>query len=133
MAGHPGRGLGSMIGAGVRGTFGWVLTGVWVGLGFQAKMIEAWAVLPVLAVVYLVVAPAAARTRWAHVARERLLDTIAHELGLDPVEVRRRNFVTTAEQPVANATGAIIDRIDAVRTLETVPEEVAYRTVLVTG
>lgn len=45
-----------------------LLAGVWVGLGFQAKMLEAWAVLPALAVVYLVVAPAAARTRWAHVA-----------------------------------------------------------------
>jgi 4-amino-4-deoxy-L-arabinose transferase-like glycosyltransferase len=33
-----------------------LLTGVWVGLAFQAKMIEAWLVLPALAVCYLVAA-----------------------------------------------------------------------------
>ncbi|MFI0445540.1 xanthine dehydrogenase family protein molybdopterin-binding subunit [Actinomadura sp. 6N118] len=59
-------------------------------------------------------------------ARERLLDTIARELDLDPVEVRRRNFVTTAEQPTTNATGAIIDRIDAARTLETALKTIDY-------
>ena len=31
-----------------------LLTGVWVGLAFQAKMIEAWLVIPVLAITYLV-------------------------------------------------------------------------------
>ena len=35
-----------------------VLAGVWVGLGFQAKMLQAWMVLPALAVGYLVAAPA---------------------------------------------------------------------------
>ncbi len=34
-----------------------VLAGVWVGLAFQAKMIEAWLVLPGLALAYLVTAP----------------------------------------------------------------------------
>lgn len=34
-----------------------VLAGVWVGLAFQCKMVEAWAVLPVIAVTYLVAAP----------------------------------------------------------------------------
>jgi 4-amino-4-deoxy-L-arabinose transferase-like glycosyltransferase len=34
-----------------------VLAGVWVGLAFQCKMVEAWAVLPVIAVTYLVTAP----------------------------------------------------------------------------
>ena len=43
-----------------------VLAGVWVGLGFQAKMLEAWAVLPALAAVYLVSAPIALRKRLAH-------------------------------------------------------------------
>ncbi|WP_370130157.1 ArnT family glycosyltransferase [Streptacidiphilus sp. EB103A] len=35
----------------------------WVGLAFQAKMVEAWAVLPVLGLVYLYAAPVALRTR----------------------------------------------------------------------
>lgn len=42
--------------------------GVWVGLAFQAKMLEAWAVLPALGLVYAVAAPAALRRRLAHLA-----------------------------------------------------------------
>jgi 4-amino-4-deoxy-L-arabinose transferase-like glycosyltransferase len=34
-----------------------LLTGLWVGLAFQAKMIEAWLVLPALVVCYLIAAP----------------------------------------------------------------------------
>ncbi|MEV5878295.1 glycosyltransferase family 39 protein [Streptomyces sp. NPDC052101] len=45
-----------------------VAAGVWVGVGFQAKMLEAWAVLPALALVYLVSAPIALRKRLAHLA-----------------------------------------------------------------
>ena len=45
-----------------------VLSGVWVGLGFQAKMLQAWMVLPALVVGYLVVAPVRLRRRVAHVA-----------------------------------------------------------------
>jgi hypothetical protein len=36
-----------------------LLAGVWVGLAFQAKMLEAWLVLPALAVCYLLAAPGA--------------------------------------------------------------------------
>jgi 4-amino-4-deoxy-L-arabinose transferase-like glycosyltransferase len=45
-----------------------VLAGVWVGLAFQAKMIEAWLVLPALAVTYLVAGPGTRWTRARHVA-----------------------------------------------------------------
>lgn len=44
-----------------------LLSGVWVGLAFQAKMVEAWGVLPALAVVYLVAAPGSLRRRLGHV------------------------------------------------------------------
>lgn len=40
-----------------------VLTGVWVGLAFQTKMLQAWLVLPVFAVVYQLVAPGTALKR----------------------------------------------------------------------
>ncbi|WP_433170542.1 glycosyltransferase family 39 protein [Actinoallomurus sp. CA-150999] len=40
-----------------------VMAGVWVGLAFQAKMLEAWVVLPALAVTFLVAAPAPLRRR----------------------------------------------------------------------
>ena len=37
--------------------------GAWVGLAFQCKMVEAWALLPVIAVTYLVAAPPKLRRR----------------------------------------------------------------------
>ncbi|MBX7548512.1 glycosyltransferase family 39 protein [Streptomyces sp. tea 10] len=43
-----------------------IMAGVWVGVGFQAKMLEAWAVLPALALVYLISAPLTLRRRLAH-------------------------------------------------------------------
>ena len=39
------------------------LCGVWVGLGFQAKMMQAWAVLPAFAIAYLIAAPPRRLTR----------------------------------------------------------------------
>jgi len=46
-----------------------LLAGVWVGLAFQAKMVQAWLVLPGLAAAYLLAAPAGRlRTRIGHVA-----------------------------------------------------------------
>ncbi|HVT70972.1 MAG TPA: glycosyltransferase family 39 protein, partial [Trebonia sp.] len=43
-----------------------LMAGAWVGLGFQAKMLQAWMVLPALAVGYLVTAPAPVRRRLVH-------------------------------------------------------------------
>lgn len=43
-----------------------VMVGVWVGLAFQAKMLEAWLVLPALGLAYLV---AARGTTWARLGR----------------------------------------------------------------
>ena len=48
-----------------------LFAGVWVGLAFQAKMLQAWLILPALAVAYLVAAPAArlwVRTRYVAMA-----------------------------------------------------------------
>ena len=45
-----------------------VLAGVWVGLAFQAKMLEAWLVLPALGASYLLAAPGNVGRRIAHVA-----------------------------------------------------------------
>jgi 4-amino-4-deoxy-L-arabinose transferase-like glycosyltransferase len=42
--------------------------GMWVGFGVQAKMLEAWAVLPALGLVYLLAAPPTLRRRLAHLA-----------------------------------------------------------------
>jgi 4-amino-4-deoxy-L-arabinose transferase-like glycosyltransferase len=54
-----------------------LLAGVWVGLAFQAKMVQAWLALPALAAVYLLAAPAARlRTRCAHVALAGLVTAV---------------------------------------------------------
>ncbi|MGI5439098.1 glycosyltransferase family 39 protein [Streptomyces shenzhenensis] len=45
-----------------------LLAGFWVGAAFQCKMLEAWAVLPALAVTYLVAVPAPWRRRVGHLA-----------------------------------------------------------------
>jgi 4-amino-4-deoxy-L-arabinose transferase-like glycosyltransferase len=45
-----------------------ICSGVWVGLAFQAKMIQAWFVLPVIGVVYLLAAAPRLRARIGHVA-----------------------------------------------------------------
>jgi 4-amino-4-deoxy-L-arabinose transferase-like glycosyltransferase len=45
-----------------------VMAGVWVGLAFQAKMLEAWLVVPALGLAYLVAGPGTAARRWAGLA-----------------------------------------------------------------
>jgi 4-amino-4-deoxy-L-arabinose transferase-like glycosyltransferase len=45
-----------------------VLAGAWVGLAFQAKMLEAWLVLPALGAAYLLCGPRSAGRRIAHLA-----------------------------------------------------------------
>ncbi|WP_436846075.1 ArnT family glycosyltransferase [Streptomyces chartreusis] len=52
-----------------------LLAGVWVGLGFQAKMLEAWAVLPALALVHLLSAPLPLRRRLVHLGVSTLVMT----------------------------------------------------------
>src|ERR1700691_329491 len=54
-----------------------LMAGVWVGLAFQTKMIQAWLALPALAAAYLLAAPAARlRTRCAHVALAGLVTVV---------------------------------------------------------
>jgi len=51
-----------------------LVAGVWVGLAFQAKMLQAWLVLPALYLAYLLAAPAPALTRRVgHVALSALV------------------------------------------------------------
>src|SRR5262249_2941678 len=44
--------------------------------------------------------------------RERLIDAIGHKLGMDPVEVRRRNSITSAEMPYHRPLQALGEEID---------------------
>jgi carbon-monoxide dehydrogenase large subunit len=40
---------------------------------------------------------------------ERVMDLLAERLGLDPVEIRRRNLIPDAPRPYVSATGAVYD------------------------
>ena len=56
-------------------------------------------------------------------ARERMLDVVARELRIDPVELRRRNLLTAAELPckrpmTALGTAVILDAADYPHTLD---------------
>jgi carbon-monoxide dehydrogenase large subunit len=51
-------------------------------------------------------------------AIERLVDLLADELGLDPTEVRRENFIPAASFPATVASGLIYDSGDYEKTLD---------------
>ncbi|WP_369386716.1 ArnT family glycosyltransferase [Streptomyces sp. CG1] len=73
-----------------------VIAGVWVGVGFQAKMLEAWAVLPALALVHLVSAPIALRKRLAHLALSAVVMTavsVSWMLAVTLVPAKDRPYV----------------------------------------
>ncbi len=53
-------------------------------------------------------------------AIERLIDNAAHELGLDPIELRRRNLVSADEMPYTNAVGMTYDSGEYRRSLDMV-------------
>jgi carbon-monoxide dehydrogenase large subunit len=56
---------------------------------------------------------AAYRGPWAleSLARETLLDVAARQIGLDPVELRRRNLITKADQPCTTPLGIPLEDI----------------------
>jgi carbon-monoxide dehydrogenase large subunit len=49
-------------------------------------------------------------------AIERLMDTAARQLGVDPVEIRRRNLIATF--PYTSVTGLVFDEADYLKTLD---------------
>jgi 4-amino-4-deoxy-L-arabinose transferase-like glycosyltransferase len=77
-----------------------LLAGVWVGLAFQAKMIEAWLVLPALAAAYLLAAPAARlRTRYAHIAVAGLVTVVVSLCWMTAV-----SLVPSHDRPYVDGT-----------------------------
>jgi aerobic carbon-monoxide dehydrogenase large subunit len=68
------------------------------------------------------------RGPWAAetLAREILIDRIAHDLDLDPVDVRRRNLLTLDEQPCKMMSGPTIEGVAMLGTLERAAELVDY-------
>jgi 4-amino-4-deoxy-L-arabinose transferase-like glycosyltransferase len=65
--------------------------GLWVGLAFQAKMVQAWLVLPALYLAYLVAAPAASfLRRLGHVALSALVVLVVSLSWMTAVSAFRR-------------------------------------------
>lgn len=57
---------------------------------------------------------------------EGLMDEIARDLGLDPLDVRRRNTLTDADLPWVTATGERYDSLSPAATLEAAAEAIGY-------
>ncbi len=62
----------------------------------------------------------------ANFVMERMLDIIAHKLGLDPYEVRKKNMIRSDEFPFTTATGLEYDRCSLIEALETGAKEFNY-------
>jgi len=71
---------------------------------------------------------AAYRGPWAFetLAREVLLDKAARQMGIDPMELRRRNLLRRDELPYANPNGMPYDRISPLETFEQALEILGY-------
>jgi aerobic carbon-monoxide dehydrogenase large subunit len=57
---------------------------------------------------------------------ERLVQTAAYELGTDPAELRRRNFIKPEQFPYTSATGFVYDSGDYQRALDLALEHLGY-------
>jgi carbon-monoxide dehydrogenase large subunit len=55
---------------------------------------------------------------------EVCMDQLAHELGIDPVELRRKNFIPKADFPYASACGVVYDSGDYDATLDKLLEHI---------
>jgi carbon-monoxide dehydrogenase large subunit len=60
------------------------------------------------------------------VVREQMLDCLAAELGIDPLELRRRNVLTDADLPYSMPSGMPIDNVTVSATLEQAAEAIGY-------
>jgi aerobic carbon-monoxide dehydrogenase large subunit len=60
------------------------------------------------------------------VAREQMIDCLAARIGMDPLDLRRRNVIHEHELPYATPTGVVYDQITPARTLEQAAELFGY-------
>jgi carbon-monoxide dehydrogenase large subunit len=60
------------------------------------------------------------------VAREQMMDIAAERLGIDPLEIRRRNVIQRSELPFSTATGLVYESVSPAETLEQAAELIDY-------
>ncbi len=58
--------------------------------------------------------------------RERLIDMLAEKIGMDPAELRQRNFVRPQDFPYTSASGLIFDQGSYAQALERLTREAGY-------
>src|SRR6476660_4475709 len=84
-----------------QGSLRWLLVGgLLVGLGFNIKMLEAWLILPALALVYLLGAPLRWRTRLLHLALAgvvMLVISLAWVVAVDLTPASERPYVGSSQ------------------------------------
>jgi 4-amino-4-deoxy-L-arabinose transferase-like glycosyltransferase len=76
-----------------------LLAGGWVGIGFQCKMLQAWMIVPALAIGYLVLAPTSWKRRLVH-----LLAAGAVLLGVSVSWIMLYTVTPAADRPYVDAT-----------------------------
>jgi carbon-monoxide dehydrogenase large subunit len=59
-------------------------------------------------------------------AREQVMDVMARRIGIDPLEIRRRNVVHRSELPYALASGLEVDEVSPEETLEQAAAMIDY-------
>jgi carbon-monoxide dehydrogenase large subunit len=57
-------------------------------------------------------------------ARETMLDIAARQIGIDPIELRRRNLVSAADQPCVSAMGLPLDDITPIECLDALLQKI---------
>ncbi len=60
------------------------------------------------------------------VAREQMVDRLANHLGIDPLELRRRNVIRATDLPYTMASGMTYDQITVAETLDQAAEHIGY-------
>ena len=60
------------------------------------------------------------------VAREQLMDIAADRLGIDALEIRRRNVIQRSQLPYTTATGLVYESVSPAETLEQAAELIDY-------
>ena len=58
--------------------------------------------------------------------REQMVDVIAHQLGIDPLEFRRRNVISRDELPYTNAMSMVYEGVSPAECLEQAAELIGY-------
>ncbi len=60
---------------------------------------------------------------------ERVIDIVAHELGLDPIEVRKRNYIKAEDMPYETPNGCVYDSGDYAAMLDLATDLIGWDTI----